>query len=122
MWLRIIYTVYKPLLEGNSDIGTFHSRRSAWCITSASTLGGCCQLKLVQTSSDQLLVCMTKRNSVACNITSNSDFDQGGCIMQIEWTKALCNNCQHNALNYCLWKSDRCIRYLGIRLLCLGLE
>ena len=31
---------------------------------------------------------------MACCITTNSDFDQGGCVMQIEWTKALCNNCQ----------------------------
>ena len=28
---------------------------------------------------------------MACCITSDSDFDQGGCVMQIEWTKALCN-------------------------------
>ena len=79
---------------GNSDNGTFQSRRSVWCIASASTLVGCVQFKLAQTSSDQLLVHMTKRNSVVCHVTSNSDFDQGGCVMQIEWTKALCNNCQ----------------------------
>ena len=59
-----------------------------------STLVGCGQFKLAQTSSDQLLVCMTKRNRVACHITSNLDFDQGRCVMQIEWTKALCNNYQ----------------------------
>ena len=66
----------------------------AWFITSASTLVGCDQFKLAQTSSDQLLVHMIKRNSMACHITSNSDFDQGGYVMQIEWTNALCNNCQ----------------------------
>ena len=26
--------------------------------------------------------------------TSNSDFDKGGCVIQVEWTKALCDNCQ----------------------------
>ena len=60
----------------------------------ASTLVVCGQFKLAQSSSNQLLVCMTKRNSVACFVTSNSDFDQEGCVMQIEWTKALCNNDQ----------------------------
>ena len=35
------------------------------------------------------------RNSVACCMTSNSDFNKGGCVIQIEWTKALCDNCQH---------------------------
>ena len=79
---------------GNSDSGTSHSKRSASCITSASTLVGCGQFKLAQTSPNQLLVHMTKRSSMACHITSNSDFDQGGYIMQIEWTKALCNNSQ----------------------------
>ena len=52
------------------------------------------RLNQYKISSDQLLVHLTKRNSVACHITSNSDFDQGGCVMQIEWTKAFCNNCQ----------------------------
>ena len=79
---------------GNSNGRTFHSRRSAWYITSASTLVGCGQFKLAQTSSDQLLVHMTKKNSMACHITSNLDIDQGGCVMEIEWTKALCNNYQ----------------------------
>ena len=27
-----------------------------------------------------------------------------------------------HALNYCVQKSEKCIKYLGIRLLCLGLE
>ena len=26
---------------------------------------------------------------MACHITSNLDFDKGGCVIQIEWTKAL---------------------------------
>ena len=34
------------------------------------------------------------RNSVACLVTSNLDFQQEGCVIQIEWSKALCNNCQ----------------------------
>ena len=29
------------------------------------------------------------RISMACYITSDSDFDKGGCVIQIEWTKAL---------------------------------
>ena len=32
------------------------------------------------------------RNSVAYCITSSSDFDKGGCVIQIEWTKALCDS------------------------------
>ena len=27
-------------------------------------------------------------------ITSNLDFEKEGCVTQIEWTKALCDNCQ----------------------------
>ena len=69
---------------GNRESGSIHFRRSAWCITLASTLAVCGQFKLAQTSSDQLLVCMTKKNSVDCHIISNLEFDQGGCIMQIE--------------------------------------
>ena len=50
----------------------------------------CGQFKPVWAS----LVCMTNRNSIACHITSSLDFDKGGCVIQIEWTKALCNDCQ----------------------------
>ena len=28
---------------------------------------------------------MTKKNSVACHITSDLDFDKEGCVIQIEW-------------------------------------
>ena len=31
---------------------------------------------------------------MAYHVTSNWDFDKGGCVIQIEWTKALCDNCQ----------------------------
>ena len=34
------------------------------------------------------------RHRVACHVTSNLDCDQGGSVIQIEWTKAFCNNCQ----------------------------
>ena len=57
-----------------------------------NTLVGCGQFKLAQTSSDQLLVHMTKRNSMACHVTSNLDFDQGGYVSQIEWTKVIIAN------------------------------
>ena len=26
------------------------------------------------------------RNSVACHVTSNLDFDKGSCVIQVEWT------------------------------------
>ena len=39
-----------------------------------------------------------------CHATSNSDFDKGGCIIQVEWTKALCNTYQPHALNYSVQK------------------
>ena len=39
-------------------------------------------------------------NSVACLVTSNLEFEQNGCVIEIEWTKDLCNNCQPNALHY----------------------
>ena len=29
---------------------------------------------------------------MACCITSNLDFDKGGCVIQVEWTKALFDN------------------------------
>ena len=57
-------------------------------------------LKLVGTSLKQFgpVQCEwqkdTIRNSVACHITFSLDFDKGGCIIQIEWTKALYNNYQ----------------------------
>ena len=35
------------------------------------------------------LVRMTNRNSMAYYMTSILDFDKGGCVFQIEWTKAL---------------------------------
>ena len=57
----------------------------ALVLTSASYLGGN-QVKLV--------LHMTKRNSVACHITSNLYFDKEGCVIQIEWTKAICDNYQ----------------------------
>ena len=34
------------------------------------------------------------RNSMAYYVTSNLDFDKGGYVIQVEWTKALCHNCQ----------------------------
>ena len=59
-------------------------------------------------------------NSVACCVTSDSDFDKGGCVIQIEWTKALCNNA--HALKYIVQKQKKYIKYLGIRLLCSGFD
>ena len=29
---------------------------------------------------------------MSCHFTSNLDFDQGGCVMQIEWTKLMITN------------------------------
>ena len=52
---------------------------------SSQTLGALHQwLWPVQTSLGQF--------SAQC--TSNLDFDQGSCVIQIEWTKTICNNCQ----------------------------
>ena len=31
---------------------------------------------------------------MAFHDTSNSDFDKEGCVIQVEWTKAVCDNCQ----------------------------
>ena len=31
---------------------------------------------------------------MAWHITFRLDFDKGGCVIQVEWTKALCDNCQ----------------------------
>ena len=42
---------------------------------------------------------------MACHITSNSNFDKGGCVIQIEWTKALCNIYQP-MLQIIVYKSD----------------
>ena len=36
---------------------------------------------------------------MAFHVTSNSAFDKGRYVIQIEWTKALSNNC-HPCLNY----------------------
>ena len=52
----------------------------------------------VQTSTNQLrpVTGMLDKKEIVwlfC-VTFNLDFDQGGYVMQIEWTKALCNNCQ----------------------------
>ena len=47
-------------------------------LTSAYYLGG---KVLAKTGSDQLLVHMTKRNSVACHITSDLDFDKEDCVI-----------------------------------------
>ena len=33
-------------------------------------------------------------NGMAYCTTSISDFDKGGCVIQMEWTKAVCDNCQ----------------------------
>ena len=40
------------------------------------------------------------QNNMACHVTSNSDFDKGGLVIQINWTKALCNNCHPMHLVY----------------------
>ena len=37
---------------------------------------------------------MVQTGCVVCCITSNSNFNKEGCVIQIEWTKALCDNCQ----------------------------
>ena len=45
--------------------------------------------------------------------TSDLDFNKRGYVMQI-WVDYIAN--------YCIQKWEKCIKYLGIRLLCLGLE
>ena len=40
-------------------------------------------VQLAQTSSDQLLVHMTNRNSMVCHVNSDLDFNKGGCVIQI---------------------------------------
>ena len=35
-----------------------------------------------------------RHNSMACHITSNWDFDKGDCVIWVQGTKTLCDNCQ----------------------------
>ena len=48
----------------------------------------------------KLKICPVDINSfdesmvLGVHCTSNLDFDKGGCVIQVEWSKALCNNCQ----------------------------
>ena len=86
--------------NGNYQPGT-------WYITSVSTL-------VVVASSNKFgpVQCAwqidSMRNSVACHITSNLDFDKGGHVIQIQWTKALCDNCQP-MLKIIVYRSQRSV-------------
>ena len=74
----ILFTNHLAVIMGLSSA-------RAQCLTSALTLdhqlavASSNQLKLVSASS----VCMTNRNSMACRITSDLDFNKRGCVMQI---------------------------------------
>ena len=58
-----------------SEAGTLYLHlRVAWLVEASSN-----QLNPVWSS----LVCMTNRNSMACHITSDLDFNKGGCVIQI---------------------------------------
>ena len=41
---------------------------------------------------------------MACHVTFSLDFDKAGYVIQAKWTKALCDNCQPNTLNYSVQK------------------
>ena len=43
---------------------------------------------------------------MACHVTFNSNSDKGRCAIQIEWTKALCDNCQP-MLKIMVYRSER---------------
>ena len=85
------YTVYK--LSG-SYYGTFQCQNLMFYISidfrplvlTQSAVVSWNQLKPLWSN----LVHTTKRNSLACHITSDLDFNKGGYVIQIEWTKALC--------------------------------
>ena len=81
------YTVYEPLLGGNSNNATFKSQNSMSYISIDFRPSAPAQLAVA--SSNNLkpvwssLVHMANRNSVACQITSDLDFNKGGCVIQI---------------------------------------
>ena len=45
---------------------------------------------------------------MAFHITSDLDFDKGGCVIQIEWTKALCK-CWEPMLLIIVYRSEKSI-------------
>ena len=41
---------------------------------------------------------------MACNVTFSLDFDKAGCVIKAKQTKAVCDNCQPNTVNYSIQK------------------
>ena len=74
-------------LTGSSNNDTFNTRHATAYISinfrpsvpTELTVGSLNQHKPVWSS----LVCMTNRNSMACCVTSDLDFNKGGCVIQI---------------------------------------